>query len=54
MQLMDVQMLIQAREQDFQKSLYRKKESFDLVFHFFLRKSRCSLKKKRSSLGFRL
>ena len=35
-----------AREKNFQKSMYRKKESFDLVVHFFLPKSRCFLKKK--------
>ena len=37
-----------APGKDFQKLMFSKKEKrFDLVFHFFLAKSRCSLKKKK-------
>ena len=36
-----------AQGRDFQKLMFsKKKKSFDLVFHFFLPKLRCSLKKK--------
>ena len=37
-----------ARGKDFQKLMFfKRKKSFDLIFHFFLPKSRCSLKKKK-------